>query len=255
MKRPLILLSNDDGYAASGLVALSRALATFADVVVCAPESNQSATSHALTLHRVLRLKQAGAGVFFVDGTPADCVYVALHSGNRILPRTPDLCVSGMNHGLNLGLDVFYSGTVAAAREAALRGIPSVAVSADLAADPDAAAAVGSRVASALADACAAGTPPVLLNVNVPPGNEWKVRATRLGHRSYGGEVVFRTDPRGGEYLWIGGSKATHHDAPGSDTEAYDAGEVGVTPLALDLTGVGAEPVASEVVARIAGLR
>ncbi len=256
MTRPLVLLSNDDGYAAANLVALSRALAAFADVVVCAPESNQSATSHALTLHRVLRLKQAAERIFYVDGTPADCVYVALHSGDRILPRLPDLCVSGMNHGLNLGLDVFYSGTVAAAREAALRGIPSLAVSADSKADRTAAAEAGARVARALADAAAAGAPPVLLNMNVPPGSGgWKLRATRLGHRSYGGEVVFRTDPRGGEYLWIGGSDATHHDAPGSDTEAYDAGEIGVTPLALDLTGAGAEPVASEVVARIAGLR
>ncbi len=107
MTRPLVLLSNDDGYTAAGLLALRDALADFADVVVCAPETNQSATSHSLTLHRVLRLRHAGPNVFCVDGTPADCIYVALHSGDRILPRLPDLCVSGMNHGLNLGVDVF----------------------------------------------------------------------------------------------------------------------------------------------------
>lgn len=234
--RPLVLLSNDDGYAAPGLIALRAALETFADVVVCAPESNQSATSHSLTLHRILRLRAVEPNVFSVDGTPADCVYVALHSGGRVLSRIPDLCVSGMNHGLNLGVDVFYSGTVAAAREAALRGIPSVAVSADVNAVREPAAQVGARVARALWEGRRGDEQRrVLLNVNIPPGASWPLRATRLGARVYGAEVVFRTDPRGGEYLWIGGSAATHHESPGCDTEAYDEGAVGVTPLALDL--------------------
>jgi 5'-nucleotidase len=130
--RPLVLLSNDDGVTAKGLLALRDALAKDADVVICAPDQNQSATSHSLSLHRILRLRRVDEGVFTLDGTPADCVYVALHAGTRVLPRRPDLVVSGMNHGLNLGGDVFYSGTVAAAREAALRGIPSIASSADL---------------------------------------------------------------------------------------------------------------------------
>src|SRR5262249_24114157 len=117
IERPLVLLSNDDGCAAAGLLALRDALATWATVVVCAPELNQSATSHSLSLHRPLRLRVVEDGLFALDGTPADCVYVALHSGTRVLERRPDLVVSGMNHGLNLGVDVFYSGTVAAARE------------------------------------------------------------------------------------------------------------------------------------------
>jgi 5'-nucleotidase len=250
--RPLVLLSNDDGYAAPGLQALRRALEVFADVVVCAPETNQSATSHSLTLHRILRLRSPEPNVFSVDGTPADCVYVALHSAGRVLARQPDLCVSGMNHGLNLGVDVFYSGTVAAAREAALRGIPSVAVSADIKADPSAAARAGADVARALLEAQrGSASRAALLNVNIPPGDTWPVRATRLGARVYGAEVVFRTDPRGGEYLWIGGSAATHHDSPGADTEAYDEGVIGVTSLALDLSDPAGATVAGEIASRM----
>lgn len=237
MARPLVLLSNDDGVAAPNLAAMRAALAERADVVVCAPEINQSATSHSLTLGRVLRLRRIDEGVFAVDGTPADCVYVALHAPGRVLSRMPDLCVSGMNHGLNLGVDAFYSGTVAAAREAALRGIPSVAVSADSRAEPAAAARVGAELAlSALDRVRATGGRAILLNVNVPPGGAWPVRATRMGKRTYDDNVVFRDDPRGKEYLWIGGSDVKHGDAPGSDTEAYDRGEVSVTPLTLDLT-------------------
>jgi len=237
MPRPLILLSNDDGIAAPNLAAMRAALLEHADVVVCAPELNQSATSHSLTLGRILRLRHVEAGVFAVDGTPADCVYIALHAPGRVLDRAPDLCVSGMNHGLNLGVDAFYSGTVAAAREAAMRGIPSVAVSADSRADPAAAAHICAELAmSALAMAVATGGRPLLLNVNVPPGDAWPVRATRSGNRTYDNIVEFRADPRGKEYLWIGGSDVKHGDAPGSDTEAYDRGEISVTPLTLDLT-------------------
>src|SRR4051812_11588427 len=148
--RPLILLSNDDGHRARGIRVLADALRRFADVVVCAPESEQSTTSHSLTLTRPLRLRSVVDGVFAVDGTPADCVYVALNGGTRLLPRAPDLVVSGMNHGLNLGTDVFYSGTVAAAREGALRGIPALAASADVGADPEKAAEVCARLAGAL---------------------------------------------------------------------------------------------------------
>jgi 5'-nucleotidase len=240
--RPLVLLSNDDGVTAPGLLALRDALAERADVVICAPEINQSATSHSLSLHRILRVRKVEAGVFAIDGTPADCVYVALHSGTRILPRRPDLAVSGMNHGLNLGVDVFYSGTVAAAREAALRGIPSVAVSADVGADRDAAARLGAELALAALDACAragssnAGKRAPLLNVNIPPGDRWPVRATRLGARLYAESVDYRRDPRGREYLWIGGAGDVRHDqVPGSDTEAYDEGAASITPLSLDL--------------------
>ncbi len=244
--RPLVLLSNDDGYAAEGIRAVATALAPHADVVICAPELNQSATSHSLSLHRVLRLRSTEPNVFLVDGTPADCVYVALHAGTRVLPRLPDLCVSGLNHGLNLGVDVFYSGTVAAAREAALRGIPSVALSADAGADRSAAAELGARIAlAALARVTAPA--PVLLNVNFPRGRSWQVRDTKLGHRTYEGEVVFRRDPRGQEYMWIGGGKPTHREEEGADTDAYDRGLVGVTPLSLSLDEPAQSGLAREV--------
>jgi 5'-nucleotidase len=232
-RRPLVLLSNDDGFRAQGLNALRAALLPHADVIVCAPESEQSASSHSLSLHRPLRLFEHGEGVFSVDGTPADCVYTAFFAGTRILPRRPDLVLSGLNHGANLGDDVFYSGTVAAAREGALRGVPALALSAGLDADRPLAAAEGARIAMALFRAQPTG--PLLLNVNIPAGRDWQWRATRLGGRFYTDEVEFRTDPRGREYLWLGGPGVEHRPVAGSDTEAYDAGIIGLTPLVLDL--------------------
>jgi 5'-nucleotidase len=249
--RPLILLSNDDGVTAPNLLAMRDALARRADVVICAPELNQSATSHSLSLHRILRIRRAAEGVFAVDGTPADCVYVALHSGARVLPRRPDLVVSGMNHGLNLGVDVFYSGTVAAAREAAFRGFPAVAVSADGRADRTAAAALGADLAFAALEIYRRAEPRALtlLNVNIPPGEGWQVRATRLGARLYTDAVEYRVDPRGREYLWIGGSDARHDHVPGSDTEAYDEGFASITPLTLELSSPDGAAFAGEVAA------
>lgn len=235
--RPLLLLSNDDGVEAPGLIALRAELERFAEVVVCAPSTNQSATSHKLTLSTVLRLSRRGDRTFALDGTPADCVYVALHSAERLLPRWPDLVVSGMNHGPNLGVDVVYSGTVAAAREAANRGIPAIAVSADVRAERSAAA----RLAAGVIERCWAAVEQSpkriapLLNVNIPPGSAWTIVATRPGRRLYDDEVVFREDPRGREYLWIGGSNARHDLAEGTDTAAWDAGDASITPLTLDL--------------------
>jgi len=243
--RPLFLLSNDDGYRAAGLNALRLALLEHGDVVVCAPDSEQSASSHALSLHRPLRLHEHGSGIFSVDGTPADSVYVAIHSGSRLLPRRPDVVVSGMNHGNNLGDDVFYSGTVAAAREAALKGIPSLAFSAAPEADSERAAAVGAKLALGLA---VANEGPILLNANVPPGNGWSIRATRLGRRIYRDEVEYRRDPRGREYLWIGGPGFEHRPVVGSDTEAFDEGVIGVTPLVLDLWSRDQQESAERVV-------
>jgi 5'-nucleotidase len=239
MARPLILLSNDDGFDSAGLLALRAALSAFADVTVCAPRTNMSATSHALTLSSVLRLFSVEEATFAVDGTPADCVYVALHSGTRVLPRRPDMVVSGMNHGPNLGVDVVYSGTVAAAREGAQRGIPSVAVSADVRAHRGEAAALASRVIEGalreLAAHPAAGPTP-LLNFNIPRGEQWVVRTTRLGERLYDDEVIYRLDPRGREYLWIGGANVRHTQEPDTDTAAWDAGEASLTALTLDLS-------------------
>lgn len=246
------MLCNDDGYRAKGLRTLGVALRRVADVVVCAPEAEQSAKSHSLTLHRPLRLRRVDEGVFAVDGTPADCVYVALYSEGRVLPRRPDLVVSGINHGLNLGADVFYSGTVAAAREGALRGVPAMAASADPAADPIEAAEVCTRIAMAMLtlrtrDPDKDGNTTPLLNVNVPGGRSWPLVATTLGSRLYGEFIEFRSDPRGREYLWIGGGQVKHPEMAGSDTAAHDHGAISLTPLLLDLTAHARGSWASEI--------
>jgi 5'-nucleotidase len=240
--RPLVLLSNDDGHASAGLAAMRNALRAMADVVVVAPENEQSASSHALSLHRPLRLRTVETGVFALDGTPADCVYVALHAGTRMLPRKPDLVVSGINHGMNLGQDAFYSGTIAAAREAAFRGIPAVATSAHHSLDLAAVANLSARIAMGLLESHPATG--VLLSLNVPKGWTGEVRATRLGARIYEEMVDFRRDPRDREYLWLGGPGVRHESDPGSDTDAYDQGAASITPLLLDLTDTTAHGMA-----------
>jgi 5'-nucleotidase len=253
--RPLVLLSNDDGFRAPGLLQMRAALAEVAEVVVCAPHSEQSASSHAISLSLPLRLREHEAGLFSVDGTPADSVCVALGSHGRVLPRRPDLVVSGINHGLNLAGDVFYSGTVAAAREAALRGLRGLALSAGPAADLAGAAACALNIARAfLAEPLPKAGAGVLLNVNFPAGDRWPVRATRLGLRSYDDAAEFRVDPRGGEYLWLGGSRATHGEAAGSDTEAYDQGVVGVTPLSLEMWDSGQQLLVERIAAAALGV-
>lgn len=249
MVRPLVLLSNDDGYRAPGIVALREALLKVSDVIVCAPDTEQSAASHALSLHRPLRLIDHGEGIFSVDGTPADSVYVGLYADTRVLPRRPDLVVSGVNSGPNLGDDVFYSGTVAAAREGALRGLPSLAISA--------AAGVPLAQTAEMSARLAMGTlrvakGPLLLNVNFPPGRNWTIRVTCTGRRVYTDGVEFRTDPRGREYLWLGRPGAKHPSVSGSDTDAFDAGIVSITPLALDLWSEKHQAVAEAVVSALA---
>lgn len=246
-RRPLVLLSNDDGYASRGLRVLLDALRSWADVVVVAPETEQSASSHALSLHRPLRAREVEKNVFAIDGTPADCVYAALHAPEeRFLARWPDLVCSGINRGLNLGQDAFYSGTIAAAREGALRGIPAIASSAHLQADLPAIAQLTSRLARALFDETKDMTLPhpgpsisrvtPLLNLNVPPNWTGEVRRTRLGARLYEEIIDVRRDPRGREYMWLGGPGVRHERDPGTDTDAYDDGAASVTPLLLDLT-------------------
>ena len=243
--RPLVLLSNDDGFATPGIRAMRESLSAHAEVVTVAPETEQSASSHSLSLHRPLRLRAVEAGVFAVDGTPADCVYVALHAGTRVLPRKPDLVVSGINHGMNLGQDAFYSGTIAAAREGALQGMPAVATSAHHRVDLHAAAAVTTVVAlELLRERPARGA---LLNLNFPDAWTGGIRGTRLGARIYDEIVEFRVDPRGREYLWIGGPGVRHERDPGSDTDAYDDGYASITPLALDLTDRTGEAVVASV--------
>jgi 5'-nucleotidase len=241
MGRPLVLLSNDDGVRAPGLLALREALLEIADVISVAPEHEQSATSHSLSLHRPLRFTEVGPGIFAIDGTPADCVYVALFASDRFLPRPPTIVVSGINRGLNLAADVHYSGTVAAAREAALRGVRSVAFSADLDADVGAAARLSRRIVTAVLEE--EDTSPLLLNVNYPAGNNWKLRVARLGSRTYRDGVEIRKDPRGREYLWLGGPPgATHDSDDDTDTAAFDDGFATITPLSLNPWNGQAEP-------------
>ncbi len=266
--KPLVLLSNDDGVHSRGLLLLRDALASIGDVIVVAPETEQSASSHALSLHRPLRIREVEAGVYAVDGTPADCVYIALYSKGRILPRAPSLVVSGVNHGLNLGQDAFYSGTVAAAREAALRGIPALATSADRRADLDAVVRESARVAARLLalagseEASAArvsrsasgeSVPPgPLLSLNFPKAWNGTLRVTKTGARLYEEVVDFRIDPRGREYVWLAGPGVTHEANQGSDTEANDEGVASLTPLVLDLTAPAGFPLATRVAATTA---
>jgi len=237
MPRPLILLSNDDGHARRGIRTLREALQPLGDVVIVAPEVEQSASSHSLSLHRPLRARKVEDDVFAVDGTPADCVYAALFHG-KLLRRRPDLVVSGLNHGLNLAQDAFYSGTVAAAREGALRGIHALAASAHTKADWPKAAELAARIAAALL-ATPATKPALLLNLNVPAPWNGEVRVARLGARMYEERLDFRNDPRGREYFWLGGPGVHHEPDPGTDTDAHDAGAASLTPLVLDLTAQG----------------
>ncbi len=228
-----VLLSNDDGVHAPGLAALAAAF-PHDEVWVVAPDREQSASSHAISLHRPLRIVQVGERRFSVDGTPTDAVYLALNHLMR--GRPPDLVLSGVNHGPNLGNDVLYSGTVAAAMEGALLGVTAIAVS--LAARAPHEFGPAAAFAAELARRIAASPPPepTIFNVNVPAGPVRGYRFTRLGVRTYGNEVVEKQDPRGRSYFWIGGD-ASHGDLPGSDCNTvFDDGLVAVTPLHLDLT-------------------
>jgi 5'-nucleotidase len=230
-----VLLSNDDGVHAKGLAALAAAFEGD-EVWVVAPDREQSASSHAISLHRPLRMQEVAPRWYAVDGTPTDAVYMGL---NLVLRATrPDVVVSGINHGPNLANDVLYSGTVAAAMEAALLGVNALAVS--LASAPPHEFEHAARFAAALARHVAS-TPqpaPLLLNVNVPPGPVKGYRFVRLGRRTYGNEVVEKTDPRGRKYYWIGGEGGpVNEDIPGSDCNAALRDRVvSVTPLHLDST-------------------
>lgn len=230
-----VLISNDDGVHAAGLRALVSAFEG-EEVWVVAPDREQSAQSHAISLHRPLRLVEIAPRRFAVDGTPTDAVYMGV---NFVLKNArPDVVVSGVNHGPNLGNDVLYSGTVAAAMEGALLGVHAVAVS--LAAPPPHDFEHAARFAATLARRVVERAPPapLLLNVNVPAGPVRGYRFARLGRRNYGNEVIEKTDPRGRRYYWIGGEgKATFADLPTSDCNCVlNDRLVSVTPLHLDTT-------------------
>lgn len=232
-----ILLTNDDGVHAPGLAALIRRVSEVAEVVVVAPDREQSAVSHALTLHHPLRAARINDNVFSVDGTPTDCVNLGIHS---LLSFRPDLVISGINRGANIADDVTYSGTVAAALEATLMGIPAIAVSLatrGAGENYDAAALCAARLARTVFDN---GLPrDTYLNVNVPD-----LPAERLlpplitcqGKRSYEGTIVDKVDPRGRNYYWIGTADLSFQDIPGTDYHAVSRGHVSISPLHIDLT-------------------
>ena len=234
MKR--ILISNDDGIHAPGIKALAESLSALGEVSIMAPLTEQSATSHSLTLYRPLRVKEMGPRTYAVEGTPTDCVLLAVR---EFLPQRPDLVVSGVNQGPNMGEDVIYSGTVAAAMEGAILGVPSIAVS--LASWEVFDFAPAAAIARAAAEAMLAAGPPArfLVNMNIPPlplEEIRGVRVTRLGTRVYNDAIVKKTDPSGRAYYWIGGAKPSWEPGEDTDFAAVEAGYVSLTPLLLDIT-------------------
>jgi 5'-nucleotidase len=229
-QRPLILCSNDDGIDSPLLLGLAEALAAFADVVVVAPERQRSAASHAITLHKPLRLKEVAPRQYSLSGSPADAVYVGMVS---ILQTKPALVISGINHGLNLSSDVHYSGTVAAAREGALRGSVGLALSMEPRGDRAFAIASATEIAKqVLAAKCSAST---LFNINIPAlvAHE-QLKWTVLGQRRYVEDVGQRTDPMGRPYMWIGGGAVGHEPVDNGDCDAVAAGYISATALLVD---------------------
>lgn len=237
-----ILLSNDDGYFAPGLAALAEALAGLGEIVVVAPEQNRSGASNSLTLDRPLMLKQAANGFYFVNGTPTDCVHLAV---TGMLDYLPDIIVSGINSGANMGDDTIYSGTVAAAMEGYLLGIPAIAMS--MTSFDGLNFATAGRVARELVEHYLDNPieGPVLLNVNVPdiPYEQLTGReVTRLGRRHKAEPVVRMTSPRKEMVYWIGAAGAAADAGPGTDFHAVEQKRVSITPLQIDLTQVSQLP-------------
>jgi 5'-nucleotidase len=237
-----ILVSNDDGYLARGIVALATALSDIADVVVVAPDRNHSGASNSLTLHSPLRIHQVDDTHYFVNGTPSDCVHLAL---SGFLDFEPDIVVSGVNHGANLGDDVIYSGTVAAAMEGRFLGLPAIAVSlvGRHGTHFDTAAKVAVDLVTRLQEKPLSSD--VILNVNVPdrPYEELNgMRSARLGFRHRSEPLIRETDPRDRTIYWIGPAGDGQDAGPGTDFLAIDDGTVAVTPLKVDLTRHEAVP-------------
>jgi 5'-nucleotidase len=235
-KERTILLTNDDGIRAEGLTTLEKCLSGLGKVVTVAPESEQSATSHAITLDQPLRIKEYSSNRFSVSGTPADCVLLAVHG---ILDLKPDLVVSGINHGPNMGEDVAYSGTVAAAVEGHILGINSMAVSVT-SWEPshfDAAAGISRYLAEQILSREMGG--PLLWNANIPDLSATDIKGiliTQLGSRIYNDIIVRNTDPRGKDYFWIGGGEPGWSKDENSDFAAVSSGYISITPLRIDMT-------------------
>src|SRR5437588_2845988 len=229
-----ILVTNDDGIHSAGIIALAEALASIGDVTVVAPAHEMSAASHSLTLTRPLRIEKIDDRHFAVDGTPTDCVTLAMN--HLLKDERPDLVVSGINKGGNLGEDVSYSGTVAGALEASIYGLPGIAISLvqrtnfDFLPAAEFAAQLARRV---LGDGLPRGT---LLNVNVPPGAVRGIRVTRQGTKNIRPNIIEGTDPRQRKYYWIGEESLAWNEEAGTDYEALGQGLVSIPPLRTDLT-------------------
>ncbi|NOT18118.1 MAG: 5'/3'-nucleotidase SurE [Sulfuriferula sp.] len=231
-----ILLSNDDGYFAPGLAVLAKTLSTIADVVVVAPERDRSGASNSLTLDRPLMLRQADSGFYYVNGTPTDCVHLAV---TGMLETLPDMVISGINHGANMGDDTVYSGTVAAATEGYLLGVPAIAVS--LTNHSGGHFETAAQVVLGLVERIFSQSvlSPMLLNVNVPDVpysalNGQKI--TRLGRRHKAEPVVKSTNPRGQTVYWVGAAGSAQDASEGTDFYAIAQQQVSITPLQIDLT-------------------
>lgn len=235
----LILLTNDDGIQSAGLRILAEQVRPLGRVVVVAPDRERSAVGHALTLHAPLRAHEYQTDWWAVDGMPTDCVSLGIHG---LLKTKPDLVISGINRGANMGDDLTYSGTVAAAMEATLMGVPAFAVSLDSRDFSEAAFLWAGRVARDMAMTVLEHSLPAdtFLNVNVPEGKPTGIQLTRQGKRVYEGAVVKKSDPRGNDYYWIGAGELGFQDLDGTDFNAVAAGAVSVTPLHLDLTNYAA---------------
>jgi 5'/3'-nucleotidase len=229
-----ILITNDDGYRSDGLKALAAALQPMGEIIIVAPMQEASAIGHALTLRHPLRLERIADRIFAVDGTPTDCVNIGV---TQVLKRLPDLVVSGINKGWNLGDDVTYSGTVAGALEAALLGIPAIAVSIR-ATRGDYDFSFAARAAALYADAIVRQPLPsrTFLNINVPKGRPKGYRVTVQAKRNHVTSVAERHDPKGRAYYWIEEGQDEWHPHDRSDYEAVREGYVSVTPLHPDLT-------------------
>ena len=245
-----ILLSNDDGYFAPGLAALAEGLAPLGEITVVAPERDRSGASNSLTLDRPLMLAKAHNGFLYVNGTPTDCVHMAV---TGILDFEPDIVVSGINNGSNMGDDTLYSGTVAAATEGYLLGIPAIAVS--LVSREFVHFATAARVARELVERVvrAPFEAPVLLNVNVPDVPYEQItgfEVTRLGRRHKAQPVVPGKNPRGETVYWVGPAGAAREAGPGTDFHALERGAVSITPLQVDLTHSGQIPAVAEWILR-----
>jgi len=231
-----ILLSNDDGYQADGLATLALSLRGVADLVIVAPDRNQSGASHSLTLDRPLRVGQTRDGMYYVNGTPTDCVHLAL---TGLFETDPDMVVAGINHGANLGDDTLYSGTVAAAAEGRFLGLPAIAVSL-VGDDPRHFDTAGQAIREIIGQLHENPLPQdTTLNVNVPDvpyGDLRGFKATRLGYRHRAEPVVESRDPKGRLLYWVGPAGAGQDAGPGTDFHAVENGYVSVTPIHFDLT-------------------